>query len=77
MFGASSGSYVAGGGCGYRGEAGLGMPDRLFAPRVAILFYGLTTVGMGILCGGSAGTLALIGAFLSGLGMGAEVEVMG
>ncbi len=51
--------------------------DRLFAPRVAILFYGLTTVGMGILCGGSAGTLALIGAFLSGLGMGAEVEVMG
>ena len=51
--------------------------DRLFAPRVAILFYGLTTVGIGILCGGSAGTLALVGAFLSGLGMGAEVEVMG
>jgi MFS family permease len=51
--------------------------DRLFAPRVAILFYGLTTIGMVILCGGSAGTLALAGAFLSGLGMGAEVEVMG
>ncbi|HEX2970681.1 MAG TPA: MFS transporter, partial [Tepidisphaeraceae bacterium] len=51
--------------------------DRLFAPRVAILFYGATTLGMGILCGGSAGTLALFGAFLSGLGMGAEVEVMG
>ena len=51
--------------------------DWLFAPRVAMLFYGATTLGIGILCGGSAGTLALVGAFLSGLGMGAEVEVMG
>lgn len=51
--------------------------DRLFAPRVATIFYGATAAGMGILCLGSAGTLALVGAFLSGLGMGAEVEVMG
>ena len=51
--------------------------DRLFAPRVAMLFYGATMVGMGILCGRDAGTLALAGSFLSGLGMGAEVEVMG
>ncbi len=51
--------------------------DRLFAPRVAILFYGAATLGIGILCAGSAGNLALVGAFLVGLGMGAEVEVMG
>jgi MFS family permease len=50
--------------------------DRLFAPRVAILFYGATTLGIGILCAGNAGNLALVGAFLVGLGMGAEVEVM-
>jgi MFS family permease len=50
--------------------------DRLFAPRVAILFYGATTLGIGILCAGTAGNLALVGAFLVGLGMGAEVEVM-
>jgi MFS family permease len=51
--------------------------DRLFAPRVAILFYGAATLGMGILCAGSAGRLALVGAFLVGLGMGSEVELMG
>jgi MFS family permease len=51
--------------------------DHLFAPRVAIFFYAATTLGIGILSGGSAGTLALVGAFLAGLGMGAEVEVMG
>lgn len=51
--------------------------DRLFAAIVAILFYGATTLGMGILCAGSAGTFALLGAFLIGIGAGAEVEVMG
>ena len=51
--------------------------DRFFAPRVAILFYGAGALGMGILCAGSAGTLALVGAFFVGAGMGAEVEVMG
>jgi MFS family permease len=51
--------------------------DRLFAPRVAILFYGATAMGIAILCTGSNGTLALVAAFLVGLGMGAEVESMG
>lgn len=51
--------------------------DRLFAPRVAILFYGATAVGMAILCAGSIGDIALAAAFLAGLGMGAEVETMG
>jgi MFS family permease len=51
--------------------------DRLFAPRVAILFYGATAVGIAMLCGGINGDLALVASFLVGLGMGAEVESMG
>jgi MFS family permease len=51
--------------------------DRLFAPRVAILFYGATAVGMAILSAGSIGNIALASSFLVGLGMGAEVETMG
>jgi MFS family permease len=51
--------------------------DRLFAPRVAILFYGATAVGMAILSVGSIGNVALASSFLVGLGMGAEVETMG
>jgi cyanate permease len=50
--------------------------DRLFAPRVAILFYGATAVGIAILCAGTSGPLALVASFLVGLGMGAEVESM-
>jgi MFS family permease len=50
--------------------------DRLFAPRVAILFYGATGLGIGILCAGTSGPLALVASFLVGLGMGAEVESM-
>lgn len=50
--------------------------DRLFAPRVAILFYGATALGIAILCGGTSGPLALVASFLVGLGMGAEVESM-
>jgi MFS family permease len=51
--------------------------DRLFAPRVAILFYGATALGIAILCAGTSGSLALAASFLVGLGMGAEVESMG
>ena len=51
--------------------------DRLFAPRVAILFYGATAVGIAMLCAGITGNLALAASFLVGLGMGAEVESMG
>jgi sugar phosphate permease len=51
--------------------------DRLFAPRVAMLFYSATALGIAILCTRTHGTLALIAAFLVGLGMGAEVESMG
>ncbi len=51
--------------------------DRLFAPRVAILFYGATALGMAILSAGNIGNIALASSFLVGLGMGAEVETMG
>jgi MFS family permease len=51
--------------------------DRLFAPRVAILFYAATTLGMAILSAGSIGNIALVASFLVGCGMGAEVETMG
>lgn len=51
--------------------------DHFFAPRVAILFYGAATLGMAILWAGSAGKIALVAAFLVGLGMGAEAETMG
>ena len=50
--------------------------DRMFAPRVAILFYSATAFGIAILCTGVKGDLAFVAAFLSGLGMGAEVETM-
>ena len=51
--------------------------DRLFAPRVAILFYSATAVGIAMLCAGISGNLALVASFLVGLGMGAEVDTMG
>jgi MFS family permease len=51
--------------------------DHFFAPRVAILFYGATTLGLAMLWAGRSGTPALAASFLVGLGMGAEVETMG
>jgi MFS family permease len=50
--------------------------DRLFAPRVAILFYSATALGIAILCAETSGPLALVASFLVGVGMGAEVESM-
>src|SRR5207302_1541 len=40
--------------------------DRLFAPRVAILFYSATALGMAILCAGISGPFALLASFLVG-----------
>jgi MFS family permease len=51
--------------------------DHFFAPRVAMLFYGATTLGLAMLWAGRSGTPALAASFLVGLGMGAEVETMG
>jgi MFS family permease len=51
--------------------------DRIFAPRVAMLFYGASAAGLAILWSGQTRSVALIAAFLVGLGMGAETELMG
>ncbi|MEO8725068.1 MAG: MFS transporter [Acidobacteriaceae bacterium] len=59
------------------GRVGSGyLLDHLFAPRVAIFFYGASALGMAMLWAGRGGNAALAAAFLVGLGMGAEVEVM-
>jgi MFS family permease len=50
--------------------------DRIFAPRVAIFFFGASTLGMAILWLGSTGNVALAAAFLVGLGMGAEADII-
>jgi MFS family permease len=51
--------------------------DRVFAPRVAIVFYSGTALGLAILWAGSSGHFAVVASFLIGLGMGSEVETMG
>jgi len=51
--------------------------DFVFAPRVAILFYSATALGIAMLATGISGSLTLLAAFLAGLGMGCEVETMG
>ncbi len=59
------------------GRVGSGyLLDHFFAPRIGMLFYGATTVGLAALWAGTKGDLALVAAFLVGLGMGAEVEIM-
>jgi MFS family permease len=50
--------------------------DRIFAPRVAIFFFGASALGMLILWLGSTGNVALAAAFLVGLGMGAEADII-
>ena len=50
--------------------------DRFFAPRVAMLFFGGAALGIGLLWSGAARGPAYVGAFLVGLGMGAEVDII-
>ncbi len=56
-------------GCGY-------FLDHFFAPRVAMFFFGASALGMAMLWAGSEGNLALAAAFLVGLGMGAEADII-
>jgi len=59
------------------GRAGTGyLLDRFFAPRLAALFFGGAAFGIGLLWAGTATPLALVGAFLVGLGLGAEVDII-
>ena len=50
--------------------------DRFFAPRVAMFFFCAAGLGIGLLWSGASGASAYLGAFLVGLGMGAEGDVI-
>jgi MFS family permease len=52
------------------------LQDRFFAPRVAIAIFGLSALGMALLWTGSGGAVALTAAFLVGLGIGAETDII-
>jgi MFS family permease len=52
------------------------LQDRFFAPRVAVAIFGTAAIGIALLGTGIGGTAALAGAFLVGIGMGAEVDVI-
>jgi MFS family permease len=56
-------------GCGY-------LLDRYFGPYVAIAVCALSALGVALLWIGTAGGLALAAAFLVGLGMGSEVDII-
>jgi len=59
------------------GRVGTGyLLDRVFAPRLAALFFGGVTVGIGLLWMSNVTAMALAGAFLIGLGLGAEVDIV-
>jgi MFS family permease len=58
------------------GRVGTGyMMDRLFAPRIAAAFFGVSALGIALLLLGTA-PVAFAGAFLVGLGLGAEVDIV-
>lgn len=50
--------------------------DRFFAPRVALVFFSGAFIGVLLLWSGVAHGVALLSAFLVGLGMGAEVDII-
>lgn len=59
------------------GRVGTGyLLDRFFAPWVAMIFFSGTLGGMLLLLAGASGRLAVVAAFLVGLGMGAEGDVL-
>lgn len=50
--------------------------DRFFAPYVAIVCFLLATIGLAVLAGGAAGTLAFVAVILIGVSMGAEIDML-
>ena len=50
--------------------------DRVFAPYVATFFFSGVACGLSLLCIGSGGAAAFVGASLVGLGMGAEGDLI-
>lgn len=50
--------------------------DRLWGPYVAVTFFVLPMIGIGLLASGAVGAVPFVGAILLGLGIGAEVDLM-
>jgi len=50
--------------------------DRFFGPYVAILLFSGVAAGISLLSAGATGNLMLLAAFLVGLGMGAEADII-
>jgi MFS family permease len=50
--------------------------DRFFGPYVAMLLFSGVAVGVSLLLTGAGGSLPLLAAFLVGLGMGAEADII-
>lgn len=59
------------------GRVGTGyLLDRIFGPRLAAFFFGGAAIGIGLLWLPGASFLSFAGAFLVGLGLGAEVDIV-
>lgn len=59
------------------GRVGTGyLLDRFFAPYLAAVLFGGAAVGIGLLWISHATAMALVGAFLVGLGLGAELDII-
>jgi MFS family permease len=63
------GMFVGRIGCGY-------LLDVFFAPRVSAVLFAAVATGLGFLAVGHAISAAFVGAFLVGLGLGAETDIM-
>lgn len=50
--------------------------DRIFAPYVAIFFFSLSAVGMGLFAFGAVGAAAFGAAVMVGLSLGAEIDIL-
>ena len=62
---------------GMLGRVGGGyLLDRCFAPYVAVCFFCGSALGLFILWSGAVGGLAFVAAFLGGLGVGAEFDII-
>jgi cyanate permease len=59
------------------GRAGTGFfLDRYFGPHVALVLFSIAALGIALLWTAGAGAFARLGAFLVGLGLGAEVDII-
>ncbi len=50
--------------------------DRIFAPYVAMVFFTLSAIGIGIFAMGAVDTVAFLAAIMVGLSLGAEVDLL-